>query len=218
LLALLLLSIPAIAQNDNCCSVDRQCETDEEWVAGYYARQNNECGAPSPQQATSAQASSAQSQSAKSEDNDNCCFSGWQCETDADWASGFFAFQVNLCAAGPQQQSESSQSQSQSRNNNNQAQPQGDNQPQPQNDNNQPQPQNNNPEPQNADPQPQPQNNNPEPQPQNDGQPGDTHSVVIDLNDPDPEPTETDRGAPVYIVRITKEQFCSLFPDEPWCR
>ena len=32
---------------DNCCFVDRQCNTDEEWQNGYWAYQNNECAVPS---------------------------------------------------------------------------------------------------------------------------------------------------------------------------
>ncbi len=32
---------------DNCCFVDRQCRTEQEWTDGYWARQNGQCGAPS---------------------------------------------------------------------------------------------------------------------------------------------------------------------------
>ena len=28
---------------DNCCFVDRQCQSDAEWTDGYYAYQNNQC-------------------------------------------------------------------------------------------------------------------------------------------------------------------------------
>ena len=31
---------------DNCCFVDRQCHTDEEWTSGFWAFQNNQCAAP----------------------------------------------------------------------------------------------------------------------------------------------------------------------------
>ncbi|MCY4537616.1 MAG: SH3 domain-containing protein [Chloroflexi bacterium] len=34
------------ADIDNCCFVDRQCQTDLEWQAGYWAFQNHECSAP----------------------------------------------------------------------------------------------------------------------------------------------------------------------------
>ena len=37
------------SQVNNCCSIDRQCTTDEEWTAGYYAFQNNQCAAPAQQ-------------------------------------------------------------------------------------------------------------------------------------------------------------------------
>lgn len=33
---------------DNCCFVDRQCRSDAEWEAGYWAYQRNECPAPAP--------------------------------------------------------------------------------------------------------------------------------------------------------------------------
>ena len=36
----------APANIDNCCFVDRQCHTDEEWTSGYWAYQNNQCAAP----------------------------------------------------------------------------------------------------------------------------------------------------------------------------
>jgi len=35
----------APANIDNCCFVDRQCTTDQEWVDGYRAHQNGQCGA-----------------------------------------------------------------------------------------------------------------------------------------------------------------------------
>ena len=38
---------PQTASNiDNCCFVDRQCSTDQEWRDGYWAFQENECAAP----------------------------------------------------------------------------------------------------------------------------------------------------------------------------
>ena len=36
----------ARAEIDNCCFVDRQCQSDAEWESGYRAYQNNECPAP----------------------------------------------------------------------------------------------------------------------------------------------------------------------------
>ena len=40
---------------DNCCFVDRQCNSDQDWVHGYWAYQNNQCAAPSPNQSDSSQ-------------------------------------------------------------------------------------------------------------------------------------------------------------------
>lgn len=36
----------APANVDNCCFVDRQCQSDAEWEAGYWAYQNRQCAAP----------------------------------------------------------------------------------------------------------------------------------------------------------------------------
>lgn len=49
ILAIFVFAGAASSQVDNCCFVDRECTTDDEWVSGYYAYQNNECAAP-PQQ------------------------------------------------------------------------------------------------------------------------------------------------------------------------
>jgi hypothetical protein len=100
LIGLLTLTVPAIAQNaqsvvDNCCYIDRQCATNYDWVSGYNAYQNNQCGAPTQQrQAASA---SSQAQPAASEEINNCCFIGWQCNTNTEWVGGYFAFQANQC-------------------------------------------------------------------------------------------------------------------------
>ena len=98
---------------DNCCFVDRQCATDEEWVAGYWAFQNNECAAPAQQrQSTAAQ---TPGQSGASQEVDNCCFIGWQCSTDEEWVSGYWAYQANnQCVLPSQQQRDSRQPQSSS--------------------------------------------------------------------------------------------------------
>ena len=94
LMAFLLPSIPVSAEIDNCCFVDRQCRTNYDWVSGYYALQNNHCAAPSQQQQ---QSTSSQPQSSASAVIDNCCFIGWQCATDEEWTSGYWAFQKNQC-------------------------------------------------------------------------------------------------------------------------
>ncbi len=80
-------------QVDNCCFVDRQCNTDEEWTNGYWAYQNNQCGAPGQSQPQS----SAQSTSSAPPQVDNCCFIDWQCNTDEEWTNGYWAYQNNQC-------------------------------------------------------------------------------------------------------------------------
>ncbi len=54
---------------DNCCFVDRQCTTDQQWIDGYWAYQNNHCPAPAQ---TSASASAQSAGNAVSH-VDNCC-------------------------------------------------------------------------------------------------------------------------------------------------
>lgn len=73
------------ANIDNCCYVDRQCQTDQEWENGYWAFQNGQCVVP------------AQNTSAPSSNVDNCCFIGWQCHNDDDWSRGYHAFRNNQC-------------------------------------------------------------------------------------------------------------------------
>lgn len=85
------------ADIDNCCFVDRQCQTDPEWIDGYWAYQRNECAAPA-RIFTSTQPASAAAGSA-----DNCCFIGWQCRTDEDWKLGYQAYQDNQCANSQRQ-------------------------------------------------------------------------------------------------------------------
>ena len=81
---------------DNCCFIDRLCMTDQEWTDGYWAFQNNQCGAPVQTQ-TQTQ-TSTQPASVDPSQADNCCFLGWQCTTDEQWRSGFQAYQNNQCA------------------------------------------------------------------------------------------------------------------------
>ena len=85
---------------DNCCFVDRQCQTDQEWTAGYYAFQNNECQAP----AGSGTPTSSQPISGASAQIDNCCFVDRQCTTDLEWMAGWHAYQNNQCGAHGQSQ------------------------------------------------------------------------------------------------------------------
>lgn len=82
----------AVAQVDNCCFVDRQCSSDQEWTDGYNAFQNGQCAAPSQSQ------SEASAQTQVSSQIDNCCFVDRQCSSDADWTDGYHAYQNGQCA------------------------------------------------------------------------------------------------------------------------
>ena len=116
---------------DNCCFVDRQCQTDQDWTDGYWAFQNNECQAPTGSQtpASSRLASGVIFRSASgivigsasersilpstsptilptlgqtvSYEYNNCCQYHWQCNSDQDWAEGYRAYQSNLHCALP---------------------------------------------------------------------------------------------------------------------
>lgn len=91
---------------DNCCFVDRQCTTDQQWIDGYWAFQNNHCLAP----ATAPTDSPAQPTSNAAGPVDNCCFAGWHCVSDQDWKNGYHAYQNNQCAESPGTQDESADS------------------------------------------------------------------------------------------------------------
>ena len=83
---------------DNCCFIDRQCQSDSEWTAGYWAFQNNQCVAPvQTQTQTSTPAISTDAAAI-----DNCCYVNRQCNTDQEWQNGYWAYQNNVCGA-PQQ-------------------------------------------------------------------------------------------------------------------
>ena len=85
---------------DNCCFVDRQCSTDQEWTDGYWAFQNKQCTAPAGSQTQT----STQTTSTVSSQIDNCCFVDRQCATDQEWTDGYWAFQNNQCGAPVQTQ------------------------------------------------------------------------------------------------------------------
>ena len=86
------------SQIDNCCFVDRQCQSDQEWINGYWAFQNQECPTPAQQPAQP----SSQPVSAASSQADNCCFVDRQCRTDAEWEAGYWAFQNSHCPSSAQ--------------------------------------------------------------------------------------------------------------------
>ena len=83
------------AQIDNCCFVDRQCSSDQEWIDGYWAYQNGQCAAPAqPQPVTPAQPVASAPTNV-----DNCCFVDRQCASEQEWIDGYWAFQNNQCTA-----------------------------------------------------------------------------------------------------------------------
>jgi len=83
---------------DNCCFIDRQCQSDQQWKDGYWAFQNNQCVALAGSQAPA----SAQSASAAPAQVDNCCFVDRHCSSDQQWTDGYHAFQNKQCSApGP---------------------------------------------------------------------------------------------------------------------
>jgi len=85
---------------DNCCYVDRQCHSDQEWLAGYWAYQNGQCPAPvQPQPATPAQPVVSAPANV-----DNCCLVDRHCQSDAEWLAGYWAYQNGQCAAPAQPQ------------------------------------------------------------------------------------------------------------------
>ena len=65
-------------QVDNCCFLNWQCNSDQDWTDGYWAFRNEQCGVP--------------------EGIDNCCQAGWQCETEQDWQHGWAAYKYYQCS------------------------------------------------------------------------------------------------------------------------
>ncbi len=88
------------ANVDNCCFVDRQCNSDQDWIDGYWAYQFGQCAAPAqPQPVTPAQPVAGAPANV-----DNCCYVDRQCQSDWDWINGFYAYQNGQCAAPVQAQ------------------------------------------------------------------------------------------------------------------
>ena len=88
---------------DNCCFVDRQCNTDQDWTDGYYAFQNGQCAAPAQ---TQTQTTTQPVTTIAPAVIDNCCFVDRQCSTDQDWTAGYYAFRDGQCAAPAQTQTQ----------------------------------------------------------------------------------------------------------------
>ncbi len=84
------------AMTDNCCFINRNCQTDQDWTDGYWAYQRNECPVQSQ---VNQQSPSANDNQQSASALDNCCFINRQCQTDQDWTDGFWAYQRNECPA-----------------------------------------------------------------------------------------------------------------------
>ncbi|MYD09612.1 MAG: SH3 domain-containing protein [Chloroflexi bacterium] len=80
---------------NNCCFVDRQCQSDPEWIAGYWAYQNGQCAAPAPAQP----ATPAQPAASSPATVNNCCYVDRQCQSNPEWEAGYWAYQNNQCRA-----------------------------------------------------------------------------------------------------------------------
>ena len=76
---------------DNCCQVNRQCHSDDDWIRGYHDFQNNQCAGVAPS------ASTAPITGPIPEDVDNCCFVNRQCHTEQDYIIGYEQFKYGLC-------------------------------------------------------------------------------------------------------------------------
>ncbi len=85
---------------DNCCGIDRQCQSEADWEAGYWAFQNGQCAASAqPQPAMPAQPGASAPAHV-----DNCCYVDRQCELDWEWTEGYWAYQTGQCTAPAQSQ------------------------------------------------------------------------------------------------------------------
>ena len=82
---------------DNCCFVNRQCVSDQEWIDGYWAYKRAECPAGETVSAEPAPVSAPASQPIN-----NCCFVNRECASDEEWVDGYQAFQYdNTCQSTP---------------------------------------------------------------------------------------------------------------------
>ena len=85
------VSTNAVLDVDNCCGIDRQCQHEHEWIAGYWAFQNGQCQAPPD--ATRAEAPAATQPAV----TDNCCGIDRWCQHEHEWIAGYWAFQSGQC-------------------------------------------------------------------------------------------------------------------------
>ena len=89
---------PQPSNIDNCCFVDRQCSSDQQWTDGYWAFQNGQCAAPAQ---TQPQTSTQPVTVAIPTGVDNCCQVNRQCHSDDDWVRGYHDFHDNQCEGAP---------------------------------------------------------------------------------------------------------------------
>ena len=94
---------------DNCCFVDRQCNTDQEWTDGYWAFQNGQCAAPAqtrpqvqpqiqPQiQSPTQPLTRTPTQGDIPDDINNCCHLDRECHSEEEWRAGYVAFKELEC-------------------------------------------------------------------------------------------------------------------------
>ncbi len=84
----------ASSPTDNCCHIDRECSTAQQWTDGYFAYQNNQCAAPAQPQLVGSvpPAGNAPSQV------DNCCYVDRHCSSEQQWRDGYLAYQSKQCA------------------------------------------------------------------------------------------------------------------------
>lgn len=76
------------ANIDNCCFVNRQCTTDQQWEDGFWAFQNGQCPVPAQTQTQT----STQPVSVAPAQINNCCFVDRQCATEKEWEEGWRAW------------------------------------------------------------------------------------------------------------------------------
>ena len=94
---------PSQTPIDNCCFVDRQCNTDREWTDGYWAFQNGQCEAPAQSQPlvqpqTQARIWTPTRPLIEIPGNiNNCCSLDRECHSDKEWRAGWVAFKELEC-------------------------------------------------------------------------------------------------------------------------
>ncbi len=93
---------------DNCCQVDRQCHSDQDWTNGYWAYQNGQCSNAQllgSQSVVIPPGTDAQLLGSQSivipPGTDNFCGVTRECHSEADWVSGWLAFQHFQCQSPP---------------------------------------------------------------------------------------------------------------------